>query len=199
MLLLLGCGFRAAFVVYTLTVLALVVFMVLVVVPRYGQSNIMVYIGICSLMGSLSVSLSSPPGPLSIPHWSSSAWIMCHGIFLLEPLSSPFPRSGPLARYLQSAASARILCHGTLAMGLVECGPCIARVTGRGGVVALHSHCKAPAASRCSVALRGSHATKLFHLGLLFGGPKPGPFLAAIGKCPISAWLLLGRLRLSCR
>ncbi|ERN10060.1 hypothetical protein AMTRI_Chr06g172690 [Amborella trichopoda] len=43
------------FIVYWCLVLALVVLLVICVVPRYGQSHMMVYIGICSLMGSLTV------------------------------------------------------------------------------------------------------------------------------------------------
>lgn len=88
-----SCACPSAFVVYTLTVVALVVFMVLVVVPRYGQTNIMVYIGICSLMGSLSVSLLSPlacQGPSLSPTVDS----LC-----LDPglwnLSMTFAQDGP--------------------------------------------------------------------------------------------------------
>lgn len=42
------------FIVYTILVVALVVVLILLV-PRYGTSHLVVYIGICSLMGSLTV------------------------------------------------------------------------------------------------------------------------------------------------
>lgn len=50
-----GLATEPAFIVYTMTVVGLVLFMVFVVAPRYGEKHILVYIGICSLMGSLSV------------------------------------------------------------------------------------------------------------------------------------------------
>ncbi|KAL8515820.1 hypothetical protein ACS0TY_014500 [Phlomoides rotata] len=43
------------FIVYFFVVLALVAILIFVIVPRYGQKNMTVYIGICSLMGSLTV------------------------------------------------------------------------------------------------------------------------------------------------
>lgn len=43
------------FIVYTLIILALVVVLIVIYVPRYGQTHMVVYIGICSLMGSLTV------------------------------------------------------------------------------------------------------------------------------------------------
>ncbi|KAK4404039.1 putative magnesium transporter NIPA1 [Sesamum angolense] len=43
------------FIVYTLVVLVVVIVLIVFYVPRYGQSHMVVYIGICSLMGSLTV------------------------------------------------------------------------------------------------------------------------------------------------
>eukprot|EP00850_Spirogloea_muscicola_P021424 SM000249S08235 [mRNA] locus=s249:144070:146613:+ [translate_table: standard] len=43
------------FVLYSMTVVALVLLLVFQLVPQYGQSHILVYISICSLTGSLSV------------------------------------------------------------------------------------------------------------------------------------------------
>ncbi|KAJ7537814.1 hypothetical protein O6H91_11G022900 [Diphasiastrum complanatum] len=44
-----------AFVLYTLSVLAVVLVLVFHFAPRYGNTQVMVYVAICSLMGSLSV------------------------------------------------------------------------------------------------------------------------------------------------
>lgn len=44
------------FIAYSLIVVALVAILIFVYVPRYGQTHMVVYIGICSLMGSLTVS-----------------------------------------------------------------------------------------------------------------------------------------------
>ncbi|KAI3459705.1 hypothetical protein Pfo_016368 [Paulownia fortunei] len=43
------------FIIYTCVVLVLVTVLILWYVPRYGQTHMVVYIGICSLMGSLMV------------------------------------------------------------------------------------------------------------------------------------------------
>lgn len=43
------------FIVYTIIVLALVIVLIFIFVPRIGHKNMIVYIGICSLMGSLTV------------------------------------------------------------------------------------------------------------------------------------------------
>ncbi|XP_072950798.1 probable magnesium transporter NIPA4 isoform X2 [Typha angustifolia] len=44
-----------AFLLYAATVVAAVVVLIFHFIPRYGQTHIMVYIGVCSLVGSLSV------------------------------------------------------------------------------------------------------------------------------------------------
>ncbi|KAK9051931.1 hypothetical protein SSX86_028559 [Deinandra increscens subsp. villosa] len=44
-----------AFLIYVAATLSLVVALVMHFEPRYGQSNILIYLGICSLMGSLTV------------------------------------------------------------------------------------------------------------------------------------------------
>ncbi|KAL0403641.1 UNVERIFIED_CONTAM: putative magnesium transporter NIPA1 [Sesamum radiatum] len=43
------------FIVYTIVVLVVVIVLIVFYVPRYGQTHMVVYIGICSLMGSLTV------------------------------------------------------------------------------------------------------------------------------------------------
>lgn len=48
---------RTAFLVYVTATVSLVLALVLHFEPRYGQTNILVYLGICSLMGSLTVTL----------------------------------------------------------------------------------------------------------------------------------------------
>lgn len=48
-----------AFLMYTTSAIAITLFLVLYCAPRYGQSNILVYIGICSIVGSLTVSDST--------------------------------------------------------------------------------------------------------------------------------------------
>lgn len=45
----------AAFLIYVAATLSTVLALVLHFEPRYGQTNLLVYLGICSLMGSLTV------------------------------------------------------------------------------------------------------------------------------------------------
>ncbi|XP_045823390.1 probable magnesium transporter NIPA7 isoform X2 [Trifolium pratense] len=44
---------QPAFLMYTASAIAITLFLVLYCAPRYGQTNILVYIGICSIIGSL--------------------------------------------------------------------------------------------------------------------------------------------------
>ncbi|ESW31894.1 hypothetical protein PHAVU_002G277100 [Phaseolus vulgaris] len=46
---------QPAFLSYTASAIAVTLFLVLYCAPRYGQTNIFVYIGICSIIGSLTV------------------------------------------------------------------------------------------------------------------------------------------------
>ncbi|KAL2520087.1 putative magnesium transporter NIPA6 [Forsythia ovata] len=46
---------QPAFLLYTASVVAVVLVLVLYCEPHYGQTNIMVYIGVCSIIGSLTV------------------------------------------------------------------------------------------------------------------------------------------------
>lgn len=46
---------QPAFVIYVVAAISIVIALILHFEPRYGQSNVLVYIGICSLMGSLTV------------------------------------------------------------------------------------------------------------------------------------------------
>ncbi|XP_062095253.1 probable magnesium transporter NIPA6 isoform X1 [Humulus lupulus] len=46
---------QPAFLLYTASVVALTLVLILYCSPRYGQTNIMIYIGICSVIGSLTV------------------------------------------------------------------------------------------------------------------------------------------------
>ncbi|KAL6522230.1 hypothetical protein OROMI_032107 [Orobanche minor] len=46
---------QPAFLLYTASVVAVVLVLVLYCEPRYGQTNIMVYLGVCSVIGSLTV------------------------------------------------------------------------------------------------------------------------------------------------
>ncbi|CAK9142765.1 unnamed protein product [Ilex paraguariensis] len=50
---------QPAFLLYTASAIAVVLVLVLYCGPRYGQTNIMVYIGICSIIGSLTIKGSS--------------------------------------------------------------------------------------------------------------------------------------------
>ena len=45
----------AGFLLYCTTALAVILYLIFSVVPRHGNSNIFVYLAICSLIGSLSV------------------------------------------------------------------------------------------------------------------------------------------------
>lgn len=46
---------QPAFLLYTASAIAVAFFLILYCAPRYGQTNIFVYIGICSIIGSLTV------------------------------------------------------------------------------------------------------------------------------------------------
>uniref|UniRef100_A0A2P2MF86 Probable magnesium transporter n=1 Tax=Rhizophora mucronata TaxID=61149 RepID=A0A2P2MF86_RHIMU len=46
---------QPAFLLYTASVIAVALVLILYFAPRYGQTNIMIYIGICSIIGSLTV------------------------------------------------------------------------------------------------------------------------------------------------
>ncbi|XP_043706128.1 probable magnesium transporter NIPA2 [Telopea speciosissima] len=46
---------QPGFIVYTCIVLIMVLVLIFLFVPKYGQTHMMVYVGICSLMGSLTV------------------------------------------------------------------------------------------------------------------------------------------------
>lgn len=48
----------AAFLSYAAIVLAATFMLIYYFIPQYGQTHIMVYIGVCSLVGSLSVCIS---------------------------------------------------------------------------------------------------------------------------------------------
>lgn len=45
----------SVFILYVVSVILVTLFIVIYVAPRYGRSNIIVYISVCSLIGSLSV------------------------------------------------------------------------------------------------------------------------------------------------
>ncbi|CAN4081395.1 unnamed protein product [Withania somnifera] len=46
---------QPAFLMYTASAVAIILVLILYCEPRYGQTNIMVYIGVCSIIGSLTV------------------------------------------------------------------------------------------------------------------------------------------------
>jgi hypothetical protein len=48
-------GFGTAFLLYTTAVVAVVLLLIFYYVPQCGHTHVLVYIAICSLMGSLSV------------------------------------------------------------------------------------------------------------------------------------------------
>lgn len=50
-----GLATQPAFLLYTAAAIAIVLVLIFYSGPRYGQTNIMVYIGICSIIGSLTV------------------------------------------------------------------------------------------------------------------------------------------------
>lgn len=51
--------FLAAFLLYAALVITAVFILIFHFIPQYGQTHIMVYIGVCSLVGSLSVCLGA--------------------------------------------------------------------------------------------------------------------------------------------
>lgn len=75
-------GFGAGFLLYASFVVTLVLVLIFHYVPQFGHSNVMVYIAICSLMGSLSVlssSLGFPDGSLITSESHEYMLIECKG------------------------------------------------------------------------------------------------------------------------
>lgn len=70
------CIFLAAFLFYATLVIAIVLILIFHYIPQYGQTHILFYIGVCSLVGSLSVCLPNFQYALfvcsSIPPWSAN-------------------------------------------------------------------------------------------------------------------------------
>ncbi|XP_022156320.1 probable magnesium transporter NIPA6 isoform X1 [Momordica charantia] len=67
---------QPTFLLYTASVVAIVLFLVLYCEPRYGQTNILIYIGICSIIGSLTVMSIKAIGiaiKLTMEGWSQVA------------------------------------------------------------------------------------------------------------------------------
>ncbi|XP_038897343.1 probable magnesium transporter NIPA6 isoform X3 [Benincasa hispida] len=67
---------QPTFLLYTASVIAIVLFLVLYCEPRYGQTNILIYIGICSIIGSLTVMSIKAIGiaiKLTMEGWSQVA------------------------------------------------------------------------------------------------------------------------------
>ncbi|KAJ4844372.1 hypothetical protein Tsubulata_029739 [Turnera subulata] len=50
-----GLAIQPAFLLYTASAVAVALFLILYCAPRFGQTNILIYIGICSIIGSLTV------------------------------------------------------------------------------------------------------------------------------------------------
>jgi len=50
--------FPAAFLIYVMATVSVVLVLIIHFEPRYGQNNMLVYLGICSLVGSLTVIMS---------------------------------------------------------------------------------------------------------------------------------------------
>lgn len=69
-----------AFLLYVGSVVAVALVLILYCAPRYGQTNILIYIGICSVIGSLTVStFHGPCSSLSTP-----SKFLVHSYILLD-------------------------------------------------------------------------------------------------------------------
>lgn len=66
--------FFAVFVTYAVIVLLVSLYLIFYVAPRHGTSNVMVYISICSLLGSFSVSCVKGVG-LAFKEWAAGGSI----------------------------------------------------------------------------------------------------------------------------
>lgn len=62
----------AAFVFYALFAITVIVFLIYYVAPTHGTTNIFVYLGICSLAGSLSVMSCKVRGSCRCLHMTSA-------------------------------------------------------------------------------------------------------------------------------
>ncbi|KAA0061247.1 putative magnesium transporter NIPA6 [Cucumis melo var. makuwa] len=81
--------FGSAFLLYTASVIAIVLFLVLYCEPRYGQTNILIYVGICSIIGSLTVMSIKAIGiaiKLTMEGWSQVAHFQTW-VFLMVAIS----------------------------------------------------------------------------------------------------------------
>lgn len=81
---------HVGFLCYALIVIALALVLIFYFVPRYGQTHILVYVGVCSLVGSLTVNFYNKRYMLSI--WFIdfdivSIFIGFSGLFFLQVMS----------------------------------------------------------------------------------------------------------------
>ncbi|XP_050946214.1 probable magnesium transporter NIPA6 isoform X2 [Cucumis melo] len=80
---------QPTFLLYTASVIAIVLFLVLYCEPRYGQTNILIYVGICSIIGSLTVMSIKAIGiaiKLTMEGWSQVAHFQTW-VFLMVAIS----------------------------------------------------------------------------------------------------------------
>lgn len=81
---------HVGFLCYALIVIALALVLVFYFVPRYGQTHILVYVGVCSLVGSLTVNFYNKRYMLSISFIDFdivSIFIGFSGLFFLQVMS----------------------------------------------------------------------------------------------------------------
>ena len=72
----------SVFVIYGILVLLGSLFLIFYVAPRHGSTNVMVYISICSLLGSFSVSCVKGVG-LAVKDWSAGKNIWHDPLFYI--------------------------------------------------------------------------------------------------------------------
>ncbi|PIA40970.1 hypothetical protein AQUCO_02300026v1 [Aquilegia coerulea] len=87
-----GLATQPAFLVYTALAVASVLVLMFHCAPSYGQTNILVYIGICSIIGSLTVinqcQSVKTQTPSSSPSFGSTPYLKIHFSLLLESWTS---------------------------------------------------------------------------------------------------------------
>ncbi|TYH37383.1 hypothetical protein ES332_D12G036400v1 [Gossypium tomentosum] len=112
---------QPAFLIYVAATLSIVLALILHFEPRYGQTNILVYLGICSLMGSLTRPFASITGCKHQSHRN------CYKAYI------GWDKSDGLSSNLVFSYSCRNLCHYTIklpqqGLGYIQCRDCFSGI-----------------------------------------------------------------------
>ncbi|EPB68363.1 hypothetical protein ANCCEY_12549 [Ancylostoma ceylanicum] len=137
-------GVITIFILYVVSVILVTLFIVIYVAPRYGRSNIIVYISVCSLIGSLSV--------LSVKGL---------GLAIKETLSGNQQLTNLLTYFwLGAVLSSRLLKERLNLLGKIGCAVCLLGST----VIVIHSPKEEEVASMADLALKMKDAVFILYV-----------------------------------